>query len=67
MSSICIEHIKKIEKLQKQVGDHFQKLARKKQSGHDPNDRKIDHKLQQKIKRLSPEELNELLNGKKEE
>ena len=37
--------------------------ARKKpKNGGDPNDRNYDRKLEEKIKRMKPEELAELLN-----
>jgi len=44
--------------------DMFAKqYARKKpKNGGDPNDRNYDRKLEEKIKRMKPEELAELLN-----
>lgn len=35
----------------------------KAQKGAEPNDRKYDRKFEEKVKRISPEELNELLYG----
>ena len=44
--------------------DMFAKqYARKKpKNGRDPNDRSYDRKLEEKIKRMKPEELVEILN-----
>jgi hypothetical protein len=41
---------------------HFAHLyARKAQPGRDPNDRRYDRKLEEKIKRMKPEQLGALL------
>jgi hypothetical protein len=46
-----------------QVGRFVQQYGRKATKGWDPNDRSYDRKLEEKIKRLSPEDLSELLSG----
>jgi hypothetical protein len=46
-----------------ELGRFMQQYARKAHKGGDPNDRGYDRKLEEKIKRLSPEDLSELLSG----
>lgn len=46
-----------------QLGRFVQQYGRKSTKGWDPNDRGYDRKLEEKIKRLSPEDLSELLSG----
>ncbi|NHZ97595.1 hypothetical protein [Massilia sp. CCM 8734] len=46
-----------------QLGRFVQQYGRKATKGLDPNDRGYDRKLEEKIKRLSPEDLSELLSG----
>lgn len=46
-----------------QLGRFVQQYARKAHKGWDPNDRNYDRKVEEKMKRLSPEELSELLSG----
>ena len=41
----------------------MRQYARKKEHGHDPNDRGYDRKLEREIKRMDPAELDELLRG----
>jgi hypothetical protein len=50
-------------KLAGQLGRFVQQYARRAQKGWDPNDRNYDRKIEAKLKRLSPEELSELLSG----
>jgi hypothetical protein len=45
------------------LGRFVQQYGRKAHKGHDPNDRSYDPKLEQKMKRMAPEELSELLYG----
>lgn len=45
------------------LGRFVQQYARKAQKGWDPNDRNYDRKLEAKVKKLSPEELSDLLSG----
>jgi hypothetical protein len=46
-----------------QLGRFVQQYGRKATKGWDPNDRGYDRKLEEKIKRLSPEDLSDLLSG----
>lgn len=46
-----------------QLGRFVQQYGRKAYKGWDPNDRVYDRKLEEKIKRLSPEDLSDLLSG----
>jgi hypothetical protein len=46
-----------------QLGRFVQQYGRKATKGWAPNDRSYDRKLEEKIKRLSPEDLSELLSG----
>lgn len=41
----------------------MQQYARKAQRGQEPNDTGYSRKIEAKIKRMKPEELDELLNG----
>jgi hypothetical protein len=45
------------------LGRFVQQYGRKAQKGWDPNDRSYDRKLEAKMKKLSPEELSDLLSG----
>ena len=46
-----------------QLGRFVQQYGRKATKGWDPNDRSYDRKLEEKMKRLSPEDLSDLLSG----
>jgi hypothetical protein len=46
-----------------QLGRFMQEYGRKATKGWDPNDRGYDRKLEEKMKRLSPEDLSDLLSG----
>lgn len=46
-----------------QLGRFVQQYGRKAAKGRDPNDRGYDRKLEEKIKRLSPEDLSDLLSA----
>ncbi|NHZ79798.1 hypothetical protein F2P44_10995 [Massilia sp. CCM 8695] len=46
-----------------ELGRFVQQYARKAHKQRDPNDRKYDRKLEEKMKRLSSEELSEMLSG----
>ena len=50
-----------------QLGRFVQQYERKAAKGWDPNDRGYDRKLEEKIKRLSPEVLSDLLSGENDE
>jgi hypothetical protein len=45
-----------------EIGLFVQQYGRKAQKGVEPNDRKYDHKIEQKMKRLSPSDLSDLLS-----
>jgi hypothetical protein len=45
------------------LGRFVQEYGRKAQKGWEPNDRNYDRKLEAKMKKLSPEDLSELLSG----
>lgn len=51
------------EKLRAEVSSFMQQYGRKSQTGQEPNDRHYSRKIEGKIKRMKPEELDELLNG----
>jgi hypothetical protein len=46
-----------------ELGRFVQQYARKAHKNWDPNDRSYDRKLEEKMKRLTPEDLSELLSG----
>jgi hypothetical protein len=50
-------------KLAAELGRFVQQYARKAHKHWDPNDRNYDRKLEEKMKRLSPEDLSDLLSG----
>lgn len=50
-----------------QIGEFLRQYRRKAQRGIEPNDRQYSRKFEQKLKRMRPEELDELLNGFEED
>lgn len=58
---------KRKRKLEADIGAFVKQYKRKTYPTHDPNDRRYDRKIEEKIKHISPEELNELLYGEGEE
>ena len=55
---------KRPEDLLPHIGTFVRQYARRKQRGHantDPNDRSYDRKLEQRLKKLDPETLDQLL------
>jgi hypothetical protein len=55
---------KRKEKLRAKIGEFMRQYQRKAQGGLvEPNDRQYSRKIEAKIKRMKPEELDELLNG----
>jgi len=46
-----------------ELGRFVQQYARKAHKNWDPNDRSYDRNLEEKMKRLSPEDLSELLSA----
>jgi hypothetical protein len=55
------------KKMAAQIGEFLRQYGRKTQRGVEPNDRQYSRKLEQKLKRMRPEELDELLNGSQED
>jgi hypothetical protein len=53
----------RMQRLQAEVGTFVRQYARKRQKGHDPNDRQYDRKLEKNLRRIKPELLDELING----
>jgi hypothetical protein len=58
---------KRKKKLQAEIGVFLKQYARKAHAGHDPNDRQYDRHIEAMIKRMKPEELDELMNGSDED
>ena len=51
------------EKIKAEYGRFIQQYARKKpKNGQDPNDRSYSRKLEKELKRMSPEEIQALLD-----
>ena len=58
---------KKKRALERRMGAFLQQYRRKAQKGQEPNDRQYDRSIEKIIRKLSPEELDALLNGEDEE
>jgi len=58
---------KRKEKIRVEIGTFMQQYTRKAEGMHEPNDRSYSRKLEAKIKRMKPEELDELLNGEQDD
>jgi len=56
-----MSHRKK--KMAAQIGEFMRQYQRKSQRGVEPNDRQYSRKFEQKLKRMRPEEFDELLHG----
>jgi hypothetical protein len=54
---------KREQDLQQHVSRFMKAYRRKKVRGFDPNDRGYDRKVEQLVKRMSPAELDRLING----
>ncbi|HEX8613734.1 MAG TPA: hypothetical protein VF800_20850 [Telluria sp.] len=54
---------RKKSQLAGELSRFVQQYARKAPKGSEPNDRRYDRKLEDKMKRLSPLDLSELLSG----
>ncbi len=54
---------KRTRKLEGDIGAFLKQYKRKAHAGWDPNDRRYDRELEEKIKHMSPEELNDLMYG----
>jgi len=56
------------QKMAAQIGEFMRQYQRKAQGGmNEPNDRQYSRKLERKLKRLKPEELDELLHDEETE
>ncbi len=55
------------QKIAAQVGEFMRQYQRKAHAGYDPNDRSYDRKLEAKLKRMRPEDLDALLHGEDSE
>ena len=51
----------------KELGTFLRQYARRAQKGQDPNDRTYDREIEQELRRLKPEELDQLINGDDDE
>ena len=57
---------KRLQKLQARIGGFIRQYQRKSSAAF-PNDRGYDRQMEQKLKRLRPEELDALLNDTQED
>lgn len=48
-------------RLEGEIGAFIRQYARKRYPGMDPNDRRYDREIERKIRRMKPEELDELM------
>jgi hypothetical protein len=55
------------KKMAAQIGEFMRQYQRRAQRGVEPNDRQYSRKFEQKLKRLPPEEFDELLHGSDED
>ena len=56
------------QKMAVQIGEFLRQYQRKSQGGMtEPNDRQYSRKFERKLKRMKPEELDELLHGEEAE
>jgi hypothetical protein len=58
---------KRKEKLRAKIGAFIEQYARKAQRGQEPNDRNYSRTIEAKLKRMRPEEVDELLNGEQDD
>jgi hypothetical protein len=56
----------KKQRLADAAAHYLREVGRKARNGVDPNDRKHDRKLEQKLKRMPPEQVDELFRGEAE-
>ena len=50
-------------RLEDQIGGFIRQYTRKRQGGRDPNDRHYSRKVERIVKRMKPDELDDLMNG----
>lgn len=55
------------QKLAAEIGVFLRQYARKAHPGIDPNDRQYSRKIEKMVKRMRPEEFDEVLNGPDED
>ncbi|WP_111643418.1 hypothetical protein [Marinimicrobium alkaliphilum] len=58
---------KRTKKLEGDIGAFIKQYQRKAHPGSDPNDRRYDRNIEEKVKHMNPEELSELLYGREED
>jgi len=58
---------KKKNRLEGELGAFVQQYARKSDPHSDPNDRRYDRTIEERVKRMDPEELSQLLHGSDDE
>lgn len=58
---------KRKRKLEGEIGAFIRQYARKAEAGIDPNDRGYSREIEKLIKRMKPEELDELMHGSEED
>ena len=58
---------KRKKKLNADLGNFLDQYGRRAHRGHDPNDRRYDRDLEEKIKRMDPEELDAIIRGEEED
>jgi len=49
--------------LEREIGLFVRQYARKHYPGRDPNDRGYDREIEEIVRRMTPEELDELMHG----
>jgi hypothetical protein len=66
--SATLEMNRRKKKMAAQAGEFMRQYQRKAQGGkNEPNDRQYSRKFEGKLKRMKPEELDELLHGEESE
>ena len=50
-------------RLEGEIGAFVRQYARKRYPNHDPNDRRYDREIEQIVRQMKPEELDELMHG----
>lgn len=55
--------LEKRQRLAAATARYLRQIGRKAQKGIEPNDRRFDHKLDEKLKRMRPEDVDTLFRG----
>jgi len=50
------------KKIKSDIGVFLKRYKRKSHKGNDPNDRSYDRKLEERLKKMNPEDLSKLMN-----